>query len=102
MRQSQRTVSDVTTAGGRRWQETWFASISYVVVEAAPPKTDWPMVCSHPCVSVVLGYVGDSGESGRPDIPFERVICDDVPEAARPFRNHFGALTGQTASPSLS
>lgn len=30
------------------------------------------MVCSHPWVSVVLGYVGDTGEFGRPNIPFER------------------------------
>jgi hypothetical protein len=31
----------------------------------------------------VLGDVGDIGESGEPDIPFERMIFDDVPDAAR-------------------
>jgi hypothetical protein len=35
-------------------------------------------------MSVVLGSVGDSGEPSG--IPFERVIFDDVPEAARCFQ----------------
>jgi transposase len=64
-------------------EETW-GEFGYSG-KTAPPKTGLSMVCSHPFVSVVLGYVGDSGESGRPDIPFERVIFDDVPEAVRPF-----------------
>jgi hypothetical protein len=34
---------------------------------------------------MVLGNVGDIGEFGRPNIPFERVSINDVPEAARPF-----------------
>ena len=99
LRSRERAVSEVTTAGGRRWQETRRAKFGYVVGETAPPKTDWPMVCSHPYVSVVLGYVGDIGESGRPGIPFERVTFDDVPEATRPFHAYFGVPPCPNASP---
>ena len=42
------------------------------------------MASLHPRVSVALGYVGDIGGPGLPGIPFERLIHDDVPEAARP------------------
>ena len=41
------------------------------------------MVRHCPPVSVVPGHVGDSGESERSDIPFERVSEDDVPAPAR-------------------
>jgi transposase len=50
---------------------------------AARGKTEWPMVRHCPTVSVVLGHVGDSGESERSDIPFERVREDDVPDPTR-------------------
>jgi hypothetical protein len=61
-----------------------FAAFGCLNGKTAPPKADPPMAFQHPSVSVALGYVGDIGEPGLPGIPFERVIHDDVPEAARP------------------
>jgi hypothetical protein len=46
-----------------------------------PQKTELALVCTHPLISVVLGDVGDPGEPYG--IPVERMIFDDVPEAAR-------------------
>lgn len=43
---------------------------------------------------MVLGDVGDSGESERSDIPIERVSKDDVPD---PARHSFFIMEGDMA-----
>lgn len=57
-----RVVSEITAPG----RQAFGRNKEPVAVqwEAAPPKTEASMVCSHPFVSVVLGNVGDIGEFG--------------------------------------